>query len=316
MGVVYISHRMEEIERLADRITVLRDGKWMKTGLADEISNSELISLMVGRELDNQIQRKFVNKGNEFKFRVENVNIFDISGSREKLVDNVSFSVKSGEVLGIAGLRGSGSSEMLNGLFGTYGKQIAERIILNEKEIKIRNPREAINQKVALLTNDRKATGLILPMSIIDNTCLPSLSNMCNLGWRIEKTEEEAAKNQDKILNFHTPTLKTHVEFLSGGNQQKVTISKWLQISPEVMLLDEPTRGVDIGAKHDIYNLIDQLTKKGIAILLITSEMPELLALSDRIIVMHRGKITAEFTRDEATAEKILKTAMGEMKKV
>jgi len=316
MGVVYISHRMEEIERLADRITILRDGKWIKTAPADEISNSELIALMVGRKLDDQIQRQFMNHRDENKFAVENVNIFDGSSSRKKLVDGVSLSVKSGEVLGIAGLRGSGASEMLNGIFGTFGRQVAERLVLNGEEIKIRNPREAIDQKVTLLTNDRKATGLILPMSIVDNTCLPSLPDMCSFGWRNEKMEEEAAIEQDKILNFHMPTLKMHVEFLSGGNQQKVAFSKWLQISPEVMLLDEPTRGVDVGAKHDIYNLIDQLTKKGIAILLITSEMPELLALSDRIIVMHRGKITAEFTKDEASAEKVLEAAMGEIEKV
>ena len=316
MGVVYITHRMEEIERLADRITILRDGKWIKTAPAKDLSSSTMITLMVGRELDDQIQRKFLEHGTDDKFIVENVNIYDDTSSRKKLVDGVSFSIKPGEVLGVAGLRGSGASEMLNGIFGTYGKQAAERMILNGKEIKICNPREAIDQKIALLTNNRRTTGLIFPMSIIDNTCLPSLPDMCRYGWRNEKTEENAAENQDKTLNFHTSSLKTHVEYLSGGNQQKVTISKWLQISPEVMLLDEPTRGVDVGAKHDIYNLIDQLTKEGIAILLITSEMPELLALSDRIIVMHRGKITAEFSKDEADAEKVLEAAMGEIELV
>jgi ABC-type sugar transport system ATPase subunit len=312
MGVVYISHRMEEIDRLADRITVLRDGKWIKTAPADEITNHELINLMVGRKLSDQIQRKFANHRDDYKFSVENANIYDQSGSRKKLVDNVSFSVKAGEVLGIAGLRGSGASELLNGLFGSFNKQVAERLILNGEEISIRNPREAIRKKVALLTNNRKATGLILPMSIIDNTCLPSLPRLCRHGWRNEKGELKAASDQDGTLNFHTQSLHTKVEYLSGGNQQKVTISKWLEIDPEVLLLDEPTRGVDVGAKHDIYNLIDDLSKQGITIILITSEMPELLALSDRIIVMHRGTITAEFTKDEANAENVLQAAMGE----
>ena len=283
-----------------------------KTDHAENISPTNLVHLMVGRELDEQIQRDFIENDSESKFSVDHINITDNSGLNKKLVDDVSLSVKPGEVLGLAGLRGSGSSELLNGLFGTYGNQVAEKIELNGNEIRIRNPREAINNKVALLTNNRKTTGLVLPMTIVDNICLPSLDAMCEKGWRRETIETEAAEKQDEILNFHTPSLNTSVENLSGGNQQKVTISKWLQIDPEVLLLDEPTRGVDVGAKHDIYNLIDQLSKKGIAILLITSEMPELLALSDRIIVMHRGEITAEFTKEEANAENVLQAAMGE----
>jgi len=316
VGIVYISHRMEEIDRLADRITVLRDGKWIISAPAEEIRNHQLINYMVGRKLEDQIQREFHNHLENVKFSVEDVTINDPSTFGKKLVDGISFEVMEGEVLGIAGLRGSGSSELLNGIFGTYGVHVAKKMILNGKEIQIRNPHQAIDKKVALLTNNRKTTGLIMPMSIIDNICLPNLSEFCQLGWRSEAKQKQAAEKQDQSLNFHTPSLNTKVLYLSGGNQQKVTISKWLEIEPELLLLDEPTRGVDVGAKHDIYNLIDRLTKRGIAILLITSEMPELLALSDRIIVLHRGVITAELTKDEFSAEKVLEAAMGQKEKV
>lgn len=309
-GIVYISHRMEEIEHLADRITVLRDGKFIVSAMAADLPTPKLINAMVGREIKEQINRSGDTiLGNE-KFIVENVTIYD-QRRNKKLVDGVSFSVKSGEVLGIAGLQGSGASELLTGIFGGYEVEVAERITLNGESIKIDSPQKAIDQGVALLTNDRKATGLIIPLSVTDNICLADLKSLSTRGFRNLKKQRQAALQHGNRLNLRVPSYESDMTVLSGGNQQKVVIAKWLQTQPEVMLLDEPTRGVDVGAKHEIYTLIDELTKTGISILLITSEMPELLALSDRIIVMHRGKLTAEFERATANAENVLEAAMG-----
>lgn len=309
-GIVYISHRMEEIEHLADRITVLRDGKFIISAMAAELPTPKLINAMVGRELRDQIKRSGNTVlGNE-KFRVENVNIYN-HGHDKKIVDGVSFSVCSGEVLGIAGLQGSGASELLTGIFGGYEIEVAERITLNGKQIKINSPKMSIDQGIALLTNDRKATGLIAPMSVTDNICLADLKSLSTYGFRDSMKQNQAALRHGNRLNLRVPSYNSDMSVLSGGNQQKVVIAKWLQTRPEVLLMDEPTRGVDVGAKHEIYALIDELTKTGISILLITSEMPELLALSDRIIVLHRGMLTAEFEKSAANAENILEAAMG-----
>ena len=309
-GIVYISHRMEEIERLADRITVLRDGKLIDSRLAADMPLPKLINLMVGREINDQIHRETIEFGSE-KMLVENVTIHKPGGQGIKLVDDVSFSIKTGEILGIAGLQGSGASELLVGLFGGYERSVARNILLNGKKIENRSPKTSIKNKVALLTNDRKATGLVLPMSITDNVCLAGLRELAKNGWRNQNTEKEAALKLGQRLHFRVPSYETEVENLSGGNQQKVAVAKWLQVFPEVLLLDEPTKGIDVGSKHEIYHLMNELTKTGISIVLITSEMPELLALSDRIIVMHRGKITAEFSKSEANAENVLEAAMG-----
>ncbi len=310
-GIVYITHRMEEIERLADRITVLRDGKFILTDKADNLPTHKLINAMVGREIDDQIKRDGNTRLGEVKFQVENATVYDRGGHNKKLVDGVSLSVRSGEVLGIAGLQGSGASELVMGIFGGYERPVAERMILNGKDLRIQSPKQAIDQGLALLTNDRKVNGLITSMSVIDNICMADLKSFLSYGWRNSKKELTAAMQHGKRLNLRVPSYESEVNVLSGGNQQKVVLAKWLQTNPEVILLDEPTRGVDVGAKHEIYLLIDQLTKTGISILLITSEMPELLALSDRIIVMHRGKVTAEYQKSDATAENVLEAAMG-----
>lgn len=308
-GIVYISHRMEEIERLADRITVLRDGKYVGTSLAKDLPIPKLINWMVGRDISEPIARSGKLSGEE-KLSVERVTVYESQG-RKKMVDGVSLSVKSGEILGIAGLQGSGASELLMGIFGGYEKKTVDQLFLNGKRIQVESPTDAIKNGIAFLTNDRKATGLVLSMSITDNTCLADLNNLTKWGWRNASKEKKVAEEHGKMMGLRLPSYETEVVNLSGGNQQKVALAKWLQIKPHVLLLDEPTRGIDIGAKHEIYALINELTKTGMAILLITSEMPELLALSDRIMVMHRGKITAEFKQDEATAEKVLEAAMG-----
>jgi ribose transport system ATP-binding protein len=309
-GIVYISHKMEEIERIADRITVLRDGHWIGTAPIADLPVPKLIQWMVGREMGEQIPRHPANAGREL-FRGENISVFPKGKSGKPAVQGLSLSVRSGEILGIGGLQGSGASELFLGLFGAYGTAVQGRTFLDQKPLSIRSPQEAVRAGVALLTNDRKATGLVLPLSIVANATLAGLSRLARAGWRSPAAERQTAEAITSAMRLRAASLDMPVGALSGGNQQKVAIAKWLQVQPKLLLLDEPTRGIDIGAKREIYQLMNEWTAQGIAIILITSEMPELLMLSDRIMVMHRGQCTAEFSRDQATPEKILAAAMG-----
>lgn len=310
-GLVYITHKMEEIRRIADRITVLRDGRRVGSAPAAELSTRQLIRWMVGREVEQQFPRHVSQPGPE-RLRIED---FTVRAERKGLrpaVDSVRLAVRAGEILGLGGLQGSGASELLLGLFGALGPRVSGRVWLDGKPVRIRSPREAIQHGVALLTNDRKATGLVLPMSVAANATLAALPRLCRWGWRRPRRELEAAAAQSRALSLRGASLDMPVAELSGGNQQKVALAKWLEVQPRVLLLDEPTRGVDVGAKHDIYELMNRWTAAGMAIILITSEMPELLALSDRIVVLHRGRVTAELHRSEATADRVLEAAMGQ----
>ncbi len=310
VGIVYITHKMEEIEKIADRITVLRDGKFVGSDIAKNISIQDLIKMMVGREIEEQFPRHAHSTGNPV-FRIENFSVYPTGSSDRCAVDNISFHLNSGEILGIGGLQGSGASQLLMGLFGGYGKNVSGRIILNDNIITIQSPYKSVKKGIALLTNDRKATGLVLSMSIIANATLANLKKISRGGWRNPEKERKLTAEVTSALNLNAASINMNVDELSGGNQQKVALAKWLQIEPKVLLLDEPTRGIDVGAKREIYQLMNEWTSKGIAIILITSEMPELLAMSDRIIVMHRGKITAELTKEQATADLVLEAAMG-----
>jgi ribose transport system ATP-binding protein len=314
-GIIYISHRLEEIYEIGDRISVLRDGKAVGTANAGDLSPHELIHWMVGREITQQFPPRLTSVGGE-RLKVDNFSLLDPSEAKNWIVEDISLSVREGEILGIAGLRGSGKSELFNGLFGVYGKIDQGKILLDKESFKIRSPRASIAQGLVLLTNDRKGTGLVPPMDIICNITLPSVETFSPQGWIHVQQEKAAAQNHVERLGIKIHSLYQEVDTLSGGNQQKVVLAKWLQTKPKVLLLDEPTLGVDVGAKHDIYALMNQWTSEGLAILLITSELPELLAMSDRILVMHRGKITAEFSREEATQERIIHAAMGEAKSI
>lgn len=311
-GIVYITHKMEEIYRIADRITVLRDGKYIGTAKASELNQAQLIKWMVGRELNQQFPRHRQKEDGHIALNVTDFTVADPSGKPVPAVSKVSFSVKSGEILGIAGLQGSGNSELLNGLFGTYGTKANGTVELDGKPYNPSTPAKAIKQGMSLLTNDRKTTGLVLGMNIVHNTTLAALKNFSPGHWLKPSMETATAQKHKQSLNLKAASLSMQVDALSGGNQQKVAIAKWIETEPKVFFLDEPTRGVDVGAKHEIYELMNRWTSQGIAIVLITSEMPELLAMSDRIIVMHRGKITAEYATSDATQEKILQAAMGQ----
>jgi ribose transport system ATP-binding protein len=307
-AIIYITHKMEEIERIADRITVLRDGKYVGSAPARELPVPKLIRWMVGRDVEQQFPRH-ATEGGDVRLSVNN---FTVKSGAKTLVNNVSFTAKKGEIVGIGGLQGSGASELLLGLFGAYGSSnITGQITLDNKPFHPTSPRHSIACGFAEVTSDRKASGLVLSMNIIENTTLPALDRLSPLGWRSAARERNVAQQFAESLNLRCASLTMETASLSGGNQQKVVLAKWLATDPKILLLDEPTRGIDVGAKREIYQLMNEWTARGITILLITSELPELLAMSDRIIILHRGQLTAEFTRQQATADAILQAAMG-----
>lgn len=312
-GIVYISHKMEEIEQIADRITVLRDGRTVGSAPACELPSQKLIHWMVGREVDQQLpSRVTATHKREQRLRVEAFSVFE-AGVSSPVVDSVSFTAQKGQILGIAGLQGSGASQLLLGLFGAIGKGATSgQVFLDGEELNPKSPSDAIQRGVALVTSDRKASGLVLGMSIVANSTLASLDNLSNRwGWRRPRRERDAAHMWARSLQLRAASLDLEVGALSGGNQQKVVLAKWLGTAPKLLLLNEPTRGIDVAAKREIYQLMNQWTAHGITILLITSELPELLALSDQIIVLHRGRLTARLDRDSASPAAVLHAAMG-----
>ncbi len=310
-GIIYISHKMEEIYRIADRITVLRNGEWMSTVKDIDLPEQELVNKMGARELDGRFPPRLNTKKDKVSFKVENFFVKNPDLESHFLVNNVSFQAYEGEILGLAGLQGSGNSELLNGLFGTYGKLAYGKIWVDGKFCGNQAPSASIRRGLSLLTNDRKASGIIPEASVGDNITMAAMDRFSSSVWRNQKREKNAAEEQKTSLRIRLRSLEQPITTLSGGNQQKTLLGRWLETDPKVLLLDEPTRGVDVGSKFEIYDLMNELTRRGMTILLITSELPELLAMADRIIVMHRGEITSEFARGEATQENIVHAAMG-----
>ncbi len=310
-GIVYITHKMEEIYKLADRITVLRDGRSVGTATPGQLPPSELVRWMVGRDLTADSARRD-RLSERAALEVSGLHVAHPELSDRYLVDGVSFTVRRGEIMGLAGLQGSGTSELLHALFGALGRRTEGSVRLFGEPFAIRGPRESVQQGLALLTNDRKALGLAPEMEVVHSASLASLARFCGrLGWVQRAAERAAVEDLTSEFNLSAPSLDAPVRTLSGGNQQKVYLARCLLTEPRVLLLDEPTRGVDVGAKADIYRLMREWVERGISVLLITSEMEELLSLCDRILVLHRGRIAAEFARGEATKDGILAAAMG-----
>jgi len=301
VAIVYISHRMEELFEIGDRVTVLRDGRSVGTYDVRGMSKSELIRLMVNRELTELFPKERATKGAEV-LRVEGL-------STKGGLKNISFSLHKGEVLGFAGLLGAGRTELARAIFG-LDKITSGTIYINGAPQRINSPRTAINSGIGFLTEDRKSQGLVLPLSVKENLCLASVDKFSSWGLMDTGEEQRAAGRYVKDLRIRTPGLDQKVVFLSGGNQQKVVLSKWLCCQSEVFIFDEPTRGVDVGAKAEIYQLMNRLTANGVAIIMISSEMLEVLGMSDRIMVMRGGEITGEFSAAEATQERILQCAL------
>ena len=300
-GIIYISHKMKEILRISDEVTIMRDGKWIATKEAKGLTTNEIIRLMVGRELTNIYPPKS-NEIGEVLLQVEN-----LSAMYSKL-QGVTFHANKGEIIGIAGLDGSGRSELLENIFGVATRH-SGTIKLNGKPVKNRNAREAIKNGFALLTEERRATGIFGILNIRENTTISSL-NKCRTGPFVSKQKQK--KNTEwciDAMRVKTPDQETKIRSLSGGNQQKVILGRWLLTDPTVLLLDEPTRGIDVGAKYEIYQLIIDLAEKGKTVLMVSSEMPELLGVCDRILVMSGGRLAGEVQASTATQEEIMALA-------
>ncbi|MFV0527839.1 MAG: sugar ABC transporter ATP-binding protein [Lachnospiraceae bacterium] len=298
VGIVYISHKMDEIFKISDTITILRDGEWIVTKPSHELDEDSLIKYMVGREISEIYPKEPTTIGDV---------VFEVKGlSRNKKFDDVSFALHKSEVLGIAGLVGAGRSEVVETIFGMYQKS-AGSVYLDGSEVIIKHPLDAIRHRIALITEDRKHTGLNLRASVKENISLVGIGDILSSHGILDaQKEKKAADTYISELKIKTPSRDAMVENLSGGNQQKVVLAKWLLKDPEVIIFDEPTRGIDVGAKRDIYLLINKLAKQGKSVIVISSEMPELMGITDRIIVMCEGKVTGEVGRDQFSQEIIM----------
>ena len=300
-GIIYISHKMEEILRISDTVTIMRDGKHVTTRDSESLTTDEIIRLMVGRALSERYPKK-KNQPNAVMLSVK-----EMSGKHSRL-KKCSFELKHGEILGVAGLDGSGRTELIETLFGLRERESGE-IILESNLIQNKTPKEAINNGFALLTEERRATGIFGILSIAENATVTSLGKYRKGVFLSNKKIDDATKWCIDAMKIKTPSQKTMINTLSGGNQQKVILGRWLLTNPKVLLLDEPTRGIDVGAKYEIYKLIVELAESGKGIIVVSSEMPELIGICDRILVMSGGRIAGEVERDEFTQERIMSLA-------
>lgn len=309
MTCIIISHKLNEVSYVADKITVIRDGSTIETlkkGV-DDFSEDRIIKGMVGREIADRFPKRPGVKIGETALEVKNWTVHHPVYSERKVVDNVSFKVRKGEVVGISGLMGAGRTELAKSIFGkSYGTNISGSLYLNGKEAHLKNARDAIRHKIAYVTEDRKGDGLILSNPIRINTTLANLDAVSSRGVIDRDKEYSVAVEYKKKLNTKCPTVEQNVGNLSGGNQQKVLLAKWMFADPDVLILDEPTRGIDVGAKYEIYCIINDLVAAGKSVIMISSELPEVLGMSDRIYVMNEGKIAGELSKEEATQEKIM----------
>ncbi|MFI3176518.1 MAG: ATP-binding cassette domain-containing protein [Eubacteriales bacterium] len=301
-GIIYISHKMAEILRISDEVTIMRDGQYIATEAAENLTTEKIIKLMVGRELTNQFPPK-TNKPGEVALEVEGLT------AQYSLLQDVSFQAKKGEIIGFAGLDGSGRTETLENLFGIATRK-SGKIRLDGKEVRNRNARESIKNGFALLTEERRSTGIFGILTIRENTVMANLKKHLKYGFMLsEKSMKEDTKWSIDAMHTKTPTQETKIRSLSGGNQQKVILGRWLLTDPEVLLLDEPTRGIDVGAKYEIYQLIIELANKGKVVIVVSSEMPELLGLCDRILVMSGGRLAGSVDAQKTTQEEIMTLA-------
>ncbi|MDF2539876.1 MAG: mglA [Herbinix sp.] len=303
ISIIYISHKMDEILSISDEVTIMRDGQYIGTWDAKELSIDKIVTRMVGRELKNLYPPKSNVPGEVI------LEVNELTSVSDKSFKNVNFKLKKGEILGIGGLVGAQRSELFEAIFGIRGVKKGT-ITYKGRQIRIRRPQDAIKQGIALLTEDRRATGIFGVLSISENVAIASLNKYVNHGFVLNNRKiDTLVKENIKKLSIKTPNSKTKIQTLSGGNQQKVIISRWLANDPDIFILDEPTRGIDVGAKYEIYSIIAELAKQGKSIVMISSELPELIGMSDRILVMCDGRISGEVAKEEATQENIMSLA-------
>jgi inositol transport system ATP-binding protein len=300
VAVIYITHKMDEVFRIADTVTVFRDGKHVATLPASELDRQKLITLMVGRELTHLYPKEHAEIGEV---------VLSVRGlTRRGVIEDISFDLHKGEILGLAGLMGAGRTEVLEAIFGVT-KVDAGEILIRGKKVRIKSPGYAISAGMGLLTEDRKLSGIMGVLSVRDNMTIANLPRFSPGGLLHKREMERACHFQRQALAIKTPSLSQRILNLSGGNQQKVLVSRWLLTLPEILMIDEPTRGIDVGAKSEIHRLMSGLAQEGKAILMVSSEMPEILGMSDRVLVMAGGRLTGEFSRADVTQEKVLEAA-------
>jgi ribose transport system ATP-binding protein len=306
VGVIYISHRLEEIFEIGDRVTILRDGKFIHTSPIAEVDRKGLVRWMVGRELENEYPKIILQRGKE---------VLKIEHLSAGFLSDINCTLHQGEILGLSGLVGAGRSELARVIFGADKKEQG-KILFEGKEITPRSPREAIDLGIGLLTEDRNKYGLIMQMSVRENITLSNLQEIIKGGFIRRSTENSVTTKFSDDLRVKTPSIEQEVEHLSGGNRQKVVLARWLFTKSKLLIFDEPTAGIDVGVKYEIYNLINNLAKEGVGVIVISSDLPELLGICDRIIVMCEGKITGNLSRQEATQERIMTLATGSVEDV
>jgi len=310
MTCILISHKLKEVEQVADKITIIRDGTVIETleSGTDEIDEYRIARGMVGREINDYYPKREKNEPGDVCLEVKNWTAYHPLYRQMKICDNVSFNIRQGEVVGISGLMGSGRTELAMSIFGrSYGAEISGELLINGKEVVLKNVKDAIRHKLAYVTEDRKALGLVLTNEIRSNITLANTQRITNAGFQIDKDlERSEAKNYSARFGVRSTGIEQQVGNLSGGNQQKVLLAKWMFAEPDVLILDEPTRGIDVGAKYEIYTLINDLIAQGKSVLMISSELPEILGMCDRIYVMNEGKIIGELNREEASQETIM----------
>ena len=314
---IIISHKLNEVSYVADKITVIRDGSTIETLTkgVDDFSEERIIKGMVGREIADRFPKRPGIKIGDVRMEVKNWNVYHPLYNERKVVDNVSLNVRKGEVVGISGLMGAGRTELAMSIFGkSYGTNISGQLFINGKEVHLKSARDAIEHKLAYVTEDRKGDGLILSNSIKNNTSLANLAGISNHGVIDQDKEYAVAVEYKDKLKTKCPTVEQNVGNLSGGNQQKVLLAKWMFADPDILILDEPTRGIDVGAKYEIYCIINSLVAEGKSVIMISSELPEVLGMSDRIYVMNEGRIAGELSSEEASQEVIMTCIMQSSK--
>lgn len=307
---IYITHKLDEFARITDNLTILRDGKHITTQPTADLPIPKTVNYMVGREMKERFPKGERHPG-AVVFEVKDLHAQDPNDRDKQVLRGITFDVRAGEIFGIAGLIGAGRTELVTTIFGEYGKITSGDIVLNGKSIRPKSSREAMEAGISLVPEDRKRHGLIMIQSILKNMTLPNL-NQFSSWFRIDdESEMETATRFSKNLAVKAPNLQVHVDTLSGGNQQKVVISKWLMSKPKLLIMDDPTRGIDVGAKYEIYKLMNELAEQGMAIIMISSELEEVLGMSDRVMVMHEGRSAGILNISEASQEKIMAYATG-----
>ena len=302
IGLIYISHRLEEIFEIGDRVTVMRDGEYVGTNAVCDVTRDDIIRMMVGRELKDEFPKETFERGAE-RLRVGGL-------TRHGAFSNVSFATHCGEIVALTGLVGAGRTEVARAIFGA-DRIDGGQIHLDGKPVTVRSPQDAIRQGIGLLTEDRKGQGLVLGMTVRENTTLANLRSLVKFLFVNRREERSVTERYVRELQIKTPSIEQVVQNLSGGNQQKVVLAKWLFTQSKFLIFDEPTRGIDVGAKVEIYKLMNELVRKGVSILMISSELPEVLGMCDRILVMHEGRLAGELSRKDATQERIMQIATG-----